>query len=176
MKKSVLFVLFLAVLVLNCAGSGEFEVLPGNPPVIHDSYAPRVIRPGAIWRVYLHVEDYDGDMKEIVALLTQTGSAPFPTHYTKLKGEDSKEVAGYLYLSTPNDIAILGDRFQVELLVRDQRDNTSEPITFSLRFDFGQPQEEIPEKWKGQANRKLGYITNEHISPSQGRPTRGDGL
>ena len=34
----------------------------------------------------------------------------------------------------------------------------------------------IPEKWQGPANRKLGAIIYEEISPSQTRPTRGSGI
>ncbi len=175
MRKRMLFVLLLTVLFLDCAGSDDFDVFPGHQPVIHDSYARSVVRPGTIWRIYLHAEDYEGDMKEIVTFVTQTGTAPFPTNYVKLKGEDTKEAAGYLYLPTPSDTQMMGDRIQVMLVVRDSRGNTSQPVKFSLRFDYARP-EEIPEKWKGVANRRLGVITNEDISPSQGRPTRGDGL
>ena len=98
MKRTVSIVLFLSALVLACAGSGDFDVLPGNQPVIHDAYAPSVIRPGTSWRVYLHAEDYDGDMKEIVVMVTQTGAPPFPTNIVKLTGQDTRELAGYLWL------------------------------------------------------------------------------
>ena len=175
MRKRMLFAILLAVLFTDCAGSEDFDVLPGHQPVIHDSYARSVVRPGTTWRIYLHAEDYEGDMKEIVTFVTQTGSAPFPTNYVKLKGEDTKEVAGYLYLPTPSDTQIMGDRIQVMLVVRDSRGNSTQPVRFSLRFDYGQ-QEEVPEKWRGIANRRLGVITNEDVSPSQGRPTKGEGL
>jgi hypothetical protein len=114
-------------------------------------------------------------MKEIVIFLEQTGMAPFPRYLVKLKGQDTKEVAGYIWLSTPPDNRMLADRLNVKLVVRDRRGNASQPLEFSLRFDLGTPQE-IPEKWKGPANRKLGMITAENILPSQHRPTRGDGL
>ena len=40
-----------------------------NPdaPVIIDYYAAEVIRPGAVWRVYLHARDRNGDMRDIIA-------------------------------------------------------------------------------------------------------------
>ena len=175
MKKRMLLLLLLAALVLDCAGSEDFEVFPGHAPVIHDWYAPSVIRPGAMYRIYLHAEDFDGDMKEIVTMVTQTGAAPFPRTLTKLKGENTHEVFGYLDASTSNSAFLLGDRLEVLLLVRDLRDNVSQPVKLSLGFDYVQPQE-IPEKWQGPANRRLGLITSEYIVPSQGRPTKGDGL
>ena len=175
MKKRMLLVLLLGALFLECASSNDFEVLPGYAPVIHDSYAPNVIRPGATWRIYLHAEDYEGDMKEIVAFLTQSGVAPFPRNIIKLKDKDSKEVAGYLYLSTSSDVGLLGDRLNLKLVVRDRRDNTSQPLEFTVRFG-SRPRQEIPEKWQGPANRRLGVITYEDISPSQTRPTRGSGI
>ena len=166
MKKRLLLVLVLGALVLNCAGSGDFDPLPGNEPVIHGSYAPSVIRPGVTWRIYLHAEDFDGDMKEIVTFVTQTGVAPFPTYVNRLKGEDTKEVAGYLYLNTSSDSLLMGDRVEVVLVIRDQQENDSRPIKFSLRFDYV-PLAELPEKWEGVANRKLGAVTLDDIAPSQ---------
>jgi hypothetical protein len=175
MKKGMPLVLFLSALVLACAGSEDFDVFPGHQPVIHASYAPSVIRPGAAWRVYLHAEDYDGDMKEIVILVTQTGTPPFPTSIVKLKDQDATEVAGYLWLATTNDVNMLGDRIEAIIVVRDRRDNTSEPLKFSLRFAYQTPQE-IPERWKGPADRQLGVLSSDIAAPSQGRPTRGEGL
>ena len=175
MKRRMSIILFLSALAFACAGSKDFDVLPGNQPVIHDSYAPSVIRPGTPWRVYLHAEDYDGDMKEIVALVTQTGTPPFPTKIVKLKDQDTREVAGYLWLATSNDVRLLGDRVEALLVVRDSRDNTSEPLKFSLRFAY-QATQEIPEKWRGPADRSLGALSSEIAAPSQGRPTRGEGL
>jgi hypothetical protein len=113
----------------------------------------------------LHVEDFDGDMKEIVTYVTQTGVEPFPITKNKLEGGDTKEVAGYLYLSTSANSRILNDRIEVLLVVRDRRENESKPIKFSLRFDYG-PAEEIPEKWQGASSHRLGVITLEDIVPS----------
>ncbi len=175
MKKRMLLVFLVGVQLLACASSQDFEVLPGYAPVIHDSYAPKYIRPGATWRIYLHAEDYEGDMKEIVTFVTQSGVAPFPRNIIKLKEKDSKEVAGYLYLSSDSDVGLLGDRLNVKLVVRDRRDNTSQPLEFSVRFE-SRSHQEIPEKWHGPANRSLGVIIHEVISPSQTRPTRGSGI
>lgn len=166
MKKRLLLVIVFGALVLNCASSGDFDPLPGNEPVIHESYAPSVIRPGTTWRIYLHAEDFDGDMKEIITFVTQTGVAPFPTVINKLKGEDTREVAGYLYMNTSSDSLLLGDRVEVLLIIRDQRENDSRRIKFSLRFDHV-PLAELPEKWEGVANRRLGAVTLDDIVPSQ---------
>ncbi len=165
------------VLFLGCAtpqqcrdpaGAGT-----GQPPAILDSYAASVIRPGGTWRVYLHAKDNDGDMKDIAALITQTGVAPYPTSFTPVKAEDGKEMTGYLYLNTSaRHRNLINDRLTLKLMVRDCLGNKSKAVEFPLRFDYGPP-EETPAKWKETANRQLGAIMID-IEPSvRTRPFRG---
>jgi hypothetical protein len=130
-----------------------------------DSYATGVIRPGATWRIYLHAKDEDGDMRDIVAAITQTGVAPYPTSFTRIKPEYSKEVSGYLFLNTSaRDRNLINDRLTLELMVRDCQGNRSAPIQLHLRFDFVPPEKTL-EKWEQFANRQLGPIMID-ISPS----------
>ena len=162
MKVGTLLALTLSALIWSCATpqqckdpTGEGK---GQPPAILDAYAASVIRPGGTWRIHLIAKDADGDMKDIVAVLTQTGVAPYPTSFTPVRPEDSKELEGYLYLNTPvRDRGLIDDRLNLRVFVRDCQGNKSEAVEFPCRFDYGPPQE-IPKRWKEMADHRLGAI------------------
>ncbi len=177
MNMRVWLVSVLIVLLPGCATfpqcgeqSGEGK---GTPPVILDSYAAKVIRPGGTWRIYLHANDVDGDMRYLVVIINQTGVASYPTSFTPVKEEDSKEVAGYLFLNTSaRDRNLIDDRLTLTLMVRDCQGNRSAPVDFPLRFDL-LPSEKTPAKWEKYANRQLGAIMID-IEPSlRSRPFFG---
>jgi hypothetical protein len=129
----------------------------GQPPAIVATYAPEVIRPGAVWRVYLKVTDADGDMKDIAAVMRQTGVGYYSTDITRIKKGEAKEVAGYLFLNTPADPTLLSDRFTLTLLVRDRQGNKSEPVDVLFHFDYVPP-EKLPPSWQPVAENRLGGI------------------
>jgi hypothetical protein len=112
-------------------------------------------------------------MRDLVVVITQTGVATYPTSFTRIREEDSKEVSGFLFLNTSaRDRNLINDRLTLELLVRDCQGNRSAPVQFHLRFDFVTP-ETAPEKWQKVANRQLGAIMID-ISPSMpSRPFLG---
>jgi len=128
-----------------------------DAPEIIDYYAAEVIRPGAAWRVYLHARDKDGDMRDIVVRLLQTGAGSAGTSTTRIEEKHSREVAGYLSLRTPRDTNLRRDRFTLRVLVRDRQGNRSESVELPLRFD-NVPPAEIPEKWEEIADRRLGFM------------------
>ena len=130
----------------------------GKAPEIIDSYAAEVIRSGETWRVYLKAKDNDGDMRDIIASLSQTGRGVTGTSSTPIEEKHSEEVAGYLALRTPRDRNLRGDRFTLRVLVRDREGNRSERVEIPLRFN-NVPPAEIPEKWEEIADRRLGFIT-----------------
>jgi hypothetical protein len=132
-------------------------VVNPDAPVIIDYYAAEVIRPGTTWRVYLHAKDTNGDMRDIVVRLLQTGAASAGPSTTLIEGKHSGEVAGYLALRTPRDTNLRRDRFTLRVLVRDREGNRSETIEVPLGFD-NVPPAEIPEKWEEIADRRLGFI------------------
>jgi hypothetical protein len=175
MKKISLLTAVVGTLVWGLAhfqyhGASAAE-MQGDAPVIVDSYALDVIRPGATWRVYLQAKDNDGDMKDIVAILNQSGFPP-STDITQIKAKDSKELAGYLYFKTPQDNnLILSYRFSLEVFIRDALGNKSEKIEFPLRFDMVRPAS-VPEQWAKGANRRLGAI----MIDIQGVQPRGQGM
>jgi hypothetical protein len=159
--KRVLITIALSLIVWGCGASTQYgtETQEVNPdaPVIIDYYAAEVIRAGATWRVYLHARDKDGDMRDIVVRLLQTGAASAGTSTTRIGEKHSGEVAGYLALRTPRDINLRRDRFTLRVLVRDSQGNRSERVELPLRFD-NVPPAEIPEKWEKSADRRLGFM------------------
>lgn len=159
MFKKKLIVSLSLLLLSGCAAyqhPGD-TIQPGQPPVILATFAPEVIRPGAVWRVYLKATDADGDMKDIVAVMRQTGFGYYSTDITRIKKGDAKEVAGYLFLNTPTDPTLISDRFTLTLLVRDRQGNKSEPVDLPLHFDYVPP-EELPQSWQAVAENRLGGI------------------
>ena len=161
MLKRALITIAWSLIVLGCGASTQYETETqvDNPdaPVIIDYYAAEVIRPGTTWRVYLHAGDKNGDMRDIVVRLLQTGAASAGTSTTRLEDKHSREVAGYLALRTPRDRNLRGDRFTLRVLVRDREGNRSETIEVPLRFN-NVPPAEVPEKWEKIADRRLGFI------------------
>ncbi len=161
LKKNVLVILLLFVLAgcTTCKGvrTGEGG---DEPPIILDSYGAESVRPGATWRVFLKVQDVDGDIHSIITQLVQPGIGYYPPDFTYIKGADREGFAGYLILRTPRDFDLLQEYVEATLTIQDCEGNKSEPVNFTLRFDnksgFG-PQE-VPEKWQTAANNKLGTI------------------
>ena len=161
MLKRGLIAIALSLIVWGFGCSKQFgtETQEVNPdaPVIIDYFAAEVIRPGATWRVYLHARDKDGDMRDIVVRLLQTGAASAGTSTTRIEEKHSREVAGYLSLRTPVDRRLTRDRFTLRILVDDSQGNRSERVELPLRFD-NVPPAEIPEKWGKIADRRLGFM------------------
>ena len=159
MMRKVCQALVVFLLLSGCAAyqhQGE-TADTGHPPIILATYAPEVIRPGAVWRVYLKATDADGDMKDIAAVMWQTGVGFYSTDITRIKKGEAKEVAGYLFLNTPVDPTLLSDRFTLTLLVRDRQGNKSEPVDVRFHFDYVPP-EKLPPSWQAVAENRLGGI------------------
>jgi len=162
MLKKNLLVILLLVFVAGCTTCKGVKTAQdgGTPPMILDSYAAESVRPGATWRVFLKAQDPDGDMQSIIAELFQPGIGYYPVDFTYTKGADREGFAGYLILRTPRDYNLLQEYIEVKLTLLDCEANKSEPVNFTLRFDnkSGYGPQEVPEKWQGAAERKLGTI------------------
>jgi hypothetical protein len=98
-------VLFVAVVLAT--GWAMFEprtaqtALGGEtPPVIVQSFAPKQLRPGDVWKVYLKASDSEGQMKYILATVSQPGTNAYPISMIRIKKENQKELSGYIYLNT----------------------------------------------------------------------------
>ena len=154
-------VVALSFLILGCAGvqlgPKHKKQEPGSPPVIVDHYAAQVIRVGENWKIILHARDEDGDMKYIAAELYQAGVGYYTVQFFTLKDTDQAEVAGYLVLPFPRDYSFWSDRFEMRIIIRDQKNNRNETLALPLRIGHW-TYEEIPEKLEQAANNKLGII------------------
>ena len=160
MLKRGLVAISLSLIVLGSGCSKQFgtETQEVNPdaPVIIDYHAAEVIRPGTTWRVYLHAKDKNGDMRDISCVLVKRGGG-LSNSVTPLSEEHREEVAGFLFLRTPNDNNLRKDSFTLRVLVRDAEGNRSERLELPLRFGRGTEQE-TPEKWQEKGDVRLGAI------------------
>ncbi len=160
MLKGGLIAIALSLIVWGFGCSKQFgtETHEVNPdaPVIIDYHAAEVIRPGATWRVYLHAKDKNGDMRDISCVLVKRGGGS-SNSVTRLSEEHREEVAGFLFLRTPNDNNLRKDSFTLRVLVRDAEGNRSERLELPLRFGRGTEQE-TPEKWQEKGDVRLGAI------------------
>ena len=100
MKIKFYFALVVTLLLGSCSGLQvqDYDKVfdeKGQPPLLIDSYAAAVIRPGITWKIYLEAKDEDGDMVYIATMLYQTGFGYYATDYTRLTGKERKKFAGY---------------------------------------------------------------------------------
>ena len=161
MFRKVLAVSALAVLFFGYAGSQAYAqsyttAVPqdqGRAPIVLNAYAAQVIRPGDTWMIFLRAQDPEGEMKSIAAVLWQAGVGYYPTEVTMLKGGETKEVSGYVYLNTPPDSTLTWDELELTLIIRDSH-NRSQLVRLPLTFDMSAKQV-IPVKWQEFADHRI---------------------
>ncbi len=142
MKKLSITLAGMMILAWGCASmqSGESSSGPtGAPstPVITQSYAAEKIRLGETWKVYINASDPGGAMKYIVVTVSQSGSGgAYPVSYIRIKGENSRELSGYVYLNTNQNVGqgLHFTNIALTAQVKSKTGNTSEPVTFPLHF------------------------------------------
>ena len=161
MVRKAVVALVLSFFISGCAGvkfgPRSKQQDKGSAPVIVDHYAAPVVAVGDNWKIFLHARDQDGDIKYVAAELYQAGVGFYRTNFTFVKEADQAEVSGYLLLPFPYDYSFFDDRFEMWLLVRDQKDNPSTSLRLPLRIGHWS-EEEIPEKWQEAANNQLNII------------------
>ena len=138
---------FVAVMVtglfaVSCAameGIRDKESPVGKSvPVITDSFAANTVRPGDTWMVYLKASDPSGGMKYIVSVVSQPGQGPYPISFTRVRGENGKELNGYIYLNTlvPSGYEFLNfASLSLTVQIKDKAGTFSKPVEFPLYFD-----------------------------------------
>ena len=116
-------------------------------PVIVQSFAPKELTPGDVWKVYLKASDPDGKMKYIFATVSQPGVGSYPVSITRIKNENQKELSGYIYLNTGP--ARLARFFNLTLTltvnIEDDKGQFSQPVVFPLSFVAKPSPEGSPE-------------------------------
>ena len=114
-------------------------------PVIVQSFAPKELTPGDVWKVYLKASDPDGKMKYIFATVSQPGVGSYPVSITKIKDENQKEVSGYIYLNTApgRSSRFFNLTLTLTVNIKDDRGQFSKPAVFPLSF-AAKPSPEAP--------------------------------
>jgi len=143
--------LALFVAVVLAAGWAMFEPRTAQtaaggktPPVIVQSFASKELRPGDVWKVYLKASDPQGQMKYIFATVSQPGANAYPISIIRIKGENQKELSGYIYLNTSP--AAQSNFFNLTLTLTVSIKGTggfSPSAVFPLSFE-GKPAQEAP--------------------------------
>ena len=107
-----------------------------SQPVVAQSFAAPDLAPGETWKIYLRATSPDANMKYIFASIQQAGVMAYPLSITRLKGENQKDLSGYLILTTvsagrPLDFVTL----KLTINIRDDKGRFSEPVEFPLTFN-----------------------------------------
>jgi hypothetical protein len=143
----------LMVVVLAAGGSmfvprmAQPAVEGEKPPVILQSFASKELRPGDVWKVYLKASDPEGKMRYIFATISQPGVGTYPVSITRIKGENQKELSGYLYLSTARAVPTSLFNLTLTLAVNIQGKGGvfSQPVFFPLSFSPQSVREAPPD-------------------------------
>jgi hypothetical protein len=127
--------------IVACAHTGGIEEkeksVGKSPPVIEKSFASNQLRPGDPWKIYLLASDPDGDMETIIAVVEQPGLGAYPTSKIKIKGENRKELSGYIYLNTSGPFGhgfLHNQELTVSIQIVDKTGHTSQSIAHSVLF------------------------------------------
>ncbi len=148
MVKRLFAVSALFFLVTGCAALEPLEVKEGkygkSVPVITQSFASSALRPGDTWKVYLKASDPDGQMKNLYATIFQPGMGPYPLSITRIKEGDGKNLSGYFYLNTGNELAMQFVNIILTVNIQDRAGHFSEPAVFPLAFYIGSAQQNPP--------------------------------
>jgi len=136
MNKKLTFVagfLLVGLLGINFSLKDAYAV---EGPIITSSFAQKELRPGDILKVYLKASSADSSMKAIYVILEQTGGGVYPVSITRIKGDQQKELSGYLYLSTHTTVGSSSDFVPLKLTaqIQDSKGRFSEPVVFPVLF------------------------------------------
>jgi hypothetical protein len=130
----VFIFLFLAMGYVTLASAQTREGTDGTGiPAITQSYASKEVRPGDTWKVYLNVSDPEGNIKRIFAQVDQTGVGAYPITSIWIRGDNNKELSGFIYLNTSAP-GFSGQFVKLTLTVHAQNKagNFSKPAVFPL--------------------------------------------
>jgi len=137
--------------IVGCAHTGGLEekekTYGKNPPIIGQSFASNQLRPGDQWKIYVLASDPDGDMETLTAVVDQPGMGSYPVSLTKIKGENGKELSGYVYLNTTGQYGhafMENQELTVSIQIKDKAGHTSQPVNLSVLLVSGHTQKSPP--------------------------------
>ena len=135
MNKKASVSLAVGLLAALIIGWGHSTLQASTGPVISQTFASKELVPGDSWKIYIKASSPDAKMKYFYATVEQAGGTAYPISITRIKGENQKELSGYLYLATQS-AGIPMDYVTLNLVVqiRDDKGRFSEPLVFPLTF------------------------------------------
>ena len=123
----------------GCAAMEPIEVREKTygkaSPIIQQSFAPKQVGPGGLWKVYLKAEDANGDMRRIVCTIDQPGMGTYPSSYIRIREADRKELSGYIYLNTQLSRNLQFVNLTLTVHIEDMAGHLSQPAVFPLSFN-----------------------------------------
>ena len=111
-----------------------------NVPVITNAFVVGKVSYGDILRVYIEVEDPNGDMFRIATSIDQPGYGHYPTSWVYIKPMGRKHLKGYLQWNTFSNMSSrLSEWTQITLTVSvfDKVGNESNVFAFPITFETG---------------------------------------
>jgi hypothetical protein len=188
-KKALCFLSLLLALtfLMPCKGwsqlfpyTGGGQAKPGTrAPMITHAFAVEKGYYGYIWRIYIEAEDPDGEMLRIASVVDQVGVGRYPTDWVYLKPQYQKHFRGYIQWNTfSSKTSYLPEWTQITLKVSviDKAGNESNEVVFPFTFEIT-PQQyayKPPAPFDQGTLPKLGYISTELYSPTQGYGNDGN--
>ncbi len=113
-------------------------------PVIVDSFASREVRPGEIWKVYLHARHREGSMNRIVCLLEEPGAGIHPASFIKVREDQRQTLSGYIFLNTRTAYGFNFTGCHLTLQIQDKRGRLSKAVSLSLTLNPRASQDDPP--------------------------------
>ncbi len=112
-------------------------------PVITNSFAARVIRPGETWKVYLKASTRNASMRNIFTIIEHRGSYQ---SITEIRKENGRHFAGYLFFNTsPDEASFMFTGFTLKVWIQDKAGRFSDPAVFPVSFQNHIPAERPPK-------------------------------
>jgi hypothetical protein len=137
-KILVLFVAFVLVIgwTMFEPRTAQSSVDEKGVPMIVKSFASQELRAGDVWKVYLKASDPEGKMGYIFVTISQPGVGTYPVSILRIKGENQKELSGYIYLNTAPALPTEFFNLTLTLAVNIQGKGGvfSQPVFFPLSF------------------------------------------
>jgi len=145
--------------------TGGAEPKPGtHAPIITHAFAVEKGYYGYIWKIYIEVEDPDGDMLSIACSVDQVGYGHYPTDWIYLKSQYQKHFKGYIQWNTfSSKSPSLREWTQITLKVSiiDRARNESNEVVFPFTFEHGAEspcQYQLPAPFDQGDIPRVGYI------------------
>jgi len=129
----VLGFLLLGFLGINFSLKDVYAV---EGPIITASFAQKELRLDDTLKVYLKASSVDSSMKAIYVIVDQAGVGVYPVSITPIKGDQQKELSGYLDFSTIATVGSSSAFLTLNLIVQiqDSKGRFSKPVVFPVEL------------------------------------------